>query len=123
MLLEGAKVLETMTRKEKQGDLTYLYDYKLIKGHINMRVGSEQLPIQTYGIEIERRDLKKGTVVNTVSDSIQYISPQRHKVQELLKMVYKNGLTPIHLVEVLGEYVDTYISDFDLNINNKVALN
>ena len=38
-------------------------------------------------------------------------------------MVYKNGLTPIHLVEVLGEYVDTYISDFDLNINNKVALN
>lgn len=88
-----------------------------------MRVGSEQLPIQTYGIEIERRDLKKGTVVNTVSDSIQYISPQRHKVQELLKMVYKNGLTPIHLVEVLGEYVDTYISDFDLNINNKVALN
>ena len=37
MLLEGAKVLETMTRKEKW-DLTYLYDYKLIKGYINMRV-------------------------------------------------------------------------------------
>lgn len=123
MVLDNFKVLETMTRKERQGDLTYLYNYKLIRGFISMKAGSETLPIQGYGIEIERRDMKKGTVVNTEKDSIEYISPQRHKVQELLRMVYKNGVSPIHLVEVLGEYVDTYIEDFDMDVDNKTALN
>lgn len=123
MVLEGSKVLEAMTRKEKQGDLTYHYNYKLIRGFVTMQVGNEVLAIQSYGIEVERQDLKKGSVVNTVKESIQNISPQRHKVQELLRMIYKNGVSPIHLVEVLGEYVDTYIADFDLDVNNKTALN
>lgn len=123
MVLDNSKVLLTLTRKEKHGDLTYLYNYKLIKGVINIQFEKEMLPIQSYGIEVERQDLKEGSVVNTVKDSIGYISPQRHKVQELLRMIYKNGVSPIHLVEVLGEYVDTYIEDFNSDVINKTALN
>ncbi|WP_407644975.1 DUF6514 family protein [Clostridium polyendosporum] len=48
------------------------------------------------------------------------ISPQRHKVHNLLKMIYDNGVSPRHLIDILGEYVDTYVIDFDVALARTV---
>ena len=67
-----------------------------------------------FGIEIERQDLIEGEVVRIERDSINKISNKEEKVKELLNLVHKNQVSPIHLVDILGEYVDRYVSDFNI---------
>lgn len=67
-----------------------------------------------FGIEIERQDLIEGEVVKIERDSINKISNREEKVKELLDLVYRNKVSPIHLVDILGEYVDRYVSDFNI---------
>jgi len=67
-----------------------------------------------FGIEIERQDLIEGEVVRIERDSINKISNKEEKVKELLDLVYRNKVSPIHLVDILGEYVDRYVSDFNI---------
>lgn len=83
---------------------------------------SEYKGSQAYGIEVERQDSKDGQTVNIERDDIKLISNNRYKVNELLRLLYKNQVSPIHLTEILGEYVDEYISDFN-NIQNDRIIN
>ncbi|AYE34154.1 DUF6514 family protein [Clostridium septicum] len=68
---------------------------------------------QAFGIEVERQDIKDGQVVNIERDDIRLISNDENKVNLLLNLLYENQVSPVHLVDVLGEYVDEYIYDFD----------
>ena len=46
-------------------------------------------------------------------DSVNYISTHKEKVKKLFDLVSKNNVSPIHLIDVIGEYVDEYVSDFN----------
>lgn len=116
-------LVECLSRTESIGDLTYIYNYRLTRGHISINLRSENLVVQTYGVEIERQDFTNGVMINIERDSVENISPQRHKVHNLLRMLYENGVSPIHLIDVLGEYIDNYIIDFDLYINETATMN
>lgn len=113
-------VIESMSRSEVFDEITHNYFYRIIKGQVTLPIGGEKIVVQSYGIEIERQDIKDGNVVNIERDSINSISPQRHKVHNLLKMLYDNSVSPIHLIDVLGEYVDEYIIDFDKEMKETV---
>lgn len=106
-------VVECLSKAEIIGDVTYTYCYRLIKGQVSLSISEEDIVVQTYGIEIERKDAIDGVVVNIERDSVETISPQRYKVHNLLKLLYDNLVSPVHLVEVIGEYIDEYIIDFD----------
>lgn len=69
---------------------------------------------QAFGIEVERQDSIKGNVVRIERDEIRKISNAKEKVKELLNLVHVNQVSPIHLVDILGEYVDEYILDFGI---------
>jgi hypothetical protein len=114
-------VIESMSRNTIIDDVTYIYFYRIIKGQVTLPIGGEKIVVQSYGIEIERQDVKDGNVVNIERDSINSISPQRHKVHNLLKLLYDNTVSPIHLIDVLGEYVDEYIIDFDKDMKEIVT--
>lgn len=86
------------------------YQYKLIK----TLIGKDEV----FGIEIERTDYKGELEIDSYSDSVELISPVESKVKVLLRMLYENQVSPIHLIDIIGEYVDEYVSDFkniDLN--------
>lgn len=86
------------------------YQYKLIK----TLIGKDEV----FGIEIERTDYKGELEIDSYSDSVELISPVESKVKGLLRMLYENQVSPIHLIDIIGEYVDEYVSDFkniDLN--------
>ena len=86
------------------------YQYKLIK----TLIGKDEV----FGIEIERTDYKGDLEIDSYKDSVELISPVESKVKCLLKMLYENQVSPIHLVDIIGEYVDEYVNDFkniDLN--------
>lgn len=81
------------------------YKYNLIKS----LMGKEEV----FGIEIERVDIKGDLIIDSFKDSIDLISPIEEKVNSLLKMLYENQVSPIHLIDIIGPYADEYVSDFD----------
>lgn len=108
-------IVEDLRRMESIDNLNNKYSeysYRIIKDKVTFTEG-ERHEIQSYGIEIERKAFQDGKLVKLERDMIKSISPHRHKVQELCKMLYDSIVSPIHLIDILGEYIDEYITDFD----------
>ena len=55
----------------------------------------------------------EGKVVQIERDKIERISTKEEKVRQLLELLHIYQVSPIHLVDVLGEYVDNYVCDFN----------
>jgi len=106
-------VIENLFKKVIDGDVNHNYFYRLVKSQISVSMDGELTKVHAYGIEIEMQDTDNGTVVRIQRDCVENISPQRYKVKNLLKMVYDNTVSPIHMIDILGEYIDEYTSDFD----------
>ncbi|MBS5927302.1 MAG: hypothetical protein KIC66_09490 [Clostridium sp.] len=98
-------VLEKLIITRSIDDIEMKYTYSLTKESLNN--------VQAYGIKVERLDIKYGTIINRVEDGVKYISTQRHKVKGLLNLLYKNEVSPIHLIDIIGEYVDKWVGDFE----------
>ncbi|GAA0177634.1 DUF6514 family protein [Clostridium sediminicola] len=110
-------IVDNMMKRESLDNRSYDYYYRIIKGKICLGDNCMST-IQSYGIEVERQDFEKDTLVNVERERIDNISPHRHKVQNILKSLYKGSASPIHLVDIVSETIDDYISDFDEMANN-----
>ena len=106
-------VVEQMNRTETLEGKNLVYIYRLTKGIKVLSSEGESTEVQAYGIEAERQDFCNDALINVEREFIKFISPQRYKVKNLMNLLYDNIVSPIHLVEVLGEYIDEYVSDFD----------
>ncbi|GAB6168515.1 DUF6514 family protein [Clostridium carnis] len=98
-------IIESLYSIIRKSDKEMRYAYRMTNQIFNSG--------QAYGIEVERQDVVDGNVIKIERDEIKLISNNENKVRELLDLLYKNQVSPIHLVEILGEYVDEYIYDFD----------
>lgn len=114
-------VVENMSRGKIVGDMRHIYFYRLVRGSIIMTSDNDKSEIQSYGIEVERQDIVNDELVSIIRDEIRNVSPHRHKVHNLLKLLYDNIVSPIHLVEVLGQYVDCYSSDYEETLESTIA--
>lgn len=111
-------VVESLSRNETNFKATYRYVYRLIKSSIDLPSDSEYIKVQSYGIEVERQDIVNDEIINIEREEIKSISPHRYKVHNLFKLLYENSVSPVHLLDVVGEYVDEYIFDYDKILNN-----
>lgn len=106
-------VVETLINKVVEDGKEFTYVYKLLKSDFLMEVDGNQKSIQAYGIQVETQNEINGKITTVYSDCEKYISPQRHKVQGLLKLLNENTVSPVHFIDIVGEYIDEYIGDFD----------
>lgn len=113
-------IVESMVKSETVEDRMYEYHYRMIKDNVTLSYGNNTMEVQSYGIEVERHDIVNGAVRDVSFDSIKSISPYRFKVHNLLKLLYDNEVSPVHLIEVLGEYIDEYVIDFDEKLESAV---
>lgn len=102
------KILEEYNIVIRNMDIKYKYYYRLLHDVYN--------GLQAYGIEIKREDYKGFIKVNEEEDSIKLVSTQMKAAKELLSMLYGNQVSPIHLVDVLGEFVDEHVYEFDVGM-------
>ncbi|AGK98393.1 DUF6514 family protein [Clostridium pasteurianum] len=107
------EIVDTFSKSTLNGDTEYKYEYRITKSNIILYDYGVNSDVQSYGIEIERMDIVNGKTVNLERDGVYNISPQRYKVQELVKLLYNNDVSPINAIEIIGDYVDEYIVDFD----------
>ncbi|MCB2289961.1 DUF6514 family protein [Clostridium sp. CS001] len=111
-------VIENLSKKVTEVDVRHNYFYRLVRSDIWMSAYDDPTIVQAYGIEVERQDIIDDMVVCIERDCVQNISPQRYKVKNLIKMLYDNTVSPIHMIDILGEYIDEYIIDFDEALKN-----
>jgi hypothetical protein len=97
----------------------YVYKYFLLHSVKKMTVENIEFEIPCYGIEILREKIANDRIVDTYSENIKYVSPQKNKVLELLNMLKEYEVSPIHLIDIAGNSVDDWVSDFDTEISNE----
>lgn len=98
------KIIQNLNIVRNYDNLRHDYQYRIIETKYN--------EVNTYGIEIERKDFNNDVLINIERNSIEKISYYLEKVRELLSILYKNEVSPIHLVDIIGEKVDEYVSEF-----------
>lgn len=98
-------IIKSLMDYEEKADKTKMvYNYRLTK--------ENYLSGQAYGIEVERQDFVEGVLIKIERDEIRKISSIKEKVEDLLELIHRNKVSPIHIVDILGEYVDNYVIDF-----------
>ncbi|MBU5485146.1 hypothetical protein KQI86_12450 [Clostridium sp. MSJ-11] len=115
-------IVENIMRSVKTDEMEHSYYYRMLKSNISLNYSNQSVEVQAYGIEVERQDIKDGKVINIERNYVRGISPQRYKVHKLLKLLYDNSVSPIHLIDILGDYIDEYIVDFDKELMD-IAMN
>ncbi|WP_294403425.1 DUF6514 family protein [uncultured Clostridium sp.] len=98
-------IAEEYECKSKEDDVEFSYFYRLIK--------SDYRGTPVYGIEIERKDYIGMKNTNIERDKIDMISYQKPEAERLLMKLYKNNLSPIHLVDIMGYYADKFSYEAD----------
>ena len=96
--------LEKVIKTKQLGEVQMQYVYKLTQGEYNNE--------KAYGIKVERQEIVDGEVINVISEEVKIISNVRKKVKEILEKLYSNEVSPIHLIDIIGEDVDKCVFDF-----------
>lgn len=99
----------------------YVYRYFLVKKCKNIHVDKNEFKVKSYGIEAVREEILNGKIVSIEKNIVQHISPDRMKVVELIFMLQENEVSPLHLLEVVGSYMDEWVYDFDREINKAMT--
>lgn len=97
-------IVEEMNTNRKDQGVEVQYLYRLLK--------SEYHGKDAFGIEVERKDIIEGKTVNIERNSVELISPKIEKVRSMLFTLYKGKVSPIHLIDILGEDIDKCVFDF-----------
>ena len=98
-------IIDTLYSYIKVENKEIKYSFRMTKEKLNLG--------QAFGIEVERQDLIEGKVIQVERDFIKRISNKEEKVKELLNLLHTYQVSPIHLVDIIGEYVDNYVYDFN----------
>ncbi|CDF57695.1 DUF6514 family protein [Thermobrachium celere] len=96
---------------------SYVYKYYLVKNCKKINVGDDEFDIKCFGIEVLREEIVDDKVISIEKNWVDYVSTDRTKVLELIIYLQKNEVSPVHLVEIIGEYVDEWVSDFDNEVS------
>lgn len=87
--------------KINEREMQYIYRL-LLKDYNNKKV---------YGLEVERRDISNNQVVNIERESIEEISIVKDRVKEMIDILYNGIVSPIHVVDILGEEIDKCVAE------------
>lgn len=76
------------------------------KNYIYKLTEQDENSVKEYGIEIIRQDIENKEVINTLKENVKNISPNKKEISQLLELVSKNQVSPIHLKDIVYDYID-----------------
>ena len=98
------KINKTLSKMVNINEREVKYIYRMTEKNIRNR--------QAFGIEIERQDFEEGEVVNLERDIVDIVASNQRKAEDILMLLFNNLVSPIHLVDIVGEYADLCVNDF-----------
>jgi len=96
---DGIMVIEKKVTTKYIDGIERSYIYKVTQ--------QKQDSILEYGVKATREDVSKGESVTIVESEVKYISPKKQVVMGIVDMLCRNEVSPIHLKEIVCDYVDT----------------
>lgn len=97
-------LLESLNVKKEVNGMEMKYSYGIIE--------SKYLENVVYGIYVSREYIDGEKVIDLYEDSIKYVSPIKEKVIGLRDLLYKGEVSPLHLIDIVGDFVDNCVNDF-----------
>lgn len=98
------KINKTLSKIVNIEENEVKYIYRMTEKNIKNR--------QAFGIEIERQDFNNGEIINLERDSVSLVASEEMKANDILVMLFNNLVSPIHLVNIVGEYSDLCAAEF-----------
>ncbi len=98
------KINKTLSKIVNVEENEVKYIYRMTEKSIKNR--------QAFGIEIERQDFNNGEIINLERDSVSLVASEEMKANDILVMLFNNLVSPIHLVDIVGEYSDLCAAEF-----------
>lgn len=99
------KIKKSLSKIINIDDKEIKYIYRIIE--------NKAKSVQAFGIEIERQDFNNGEIINLERDAVSIVASEEKKANEILMLLFNNLVSPIHLVDIVGEYSDLCISEFN----------
>ena len=98
------KINKTLSKIVNVEENEVKYIYRMTEKSIKNR--------QAFWIEIERQDFNNGEIINLERDSVSLVASEEMKANDILVMLFNNLVSPIHLVDIVGEYSDLCAAEF-----------
>lgn len=98
------KINKTLSTIVNINEKEVKYIYRMTEKDIKNR--------QAFGIEIERQDFNDGQVVNLERDYVSLVASEEKRANDILLLLFNNLVSPIHLVDIVGEYSDLCAAEF-----------
>lgn len=99
----------------------FLYRYFLVESKKDMLMENKYVSVPSYGIHAVREELLGGKITSIYNDTVESVSPDKSKVMGLIQYLRDNEVSPIHLVDITGEMIDEWITDYDLEAKNVLS--
>lgn len=110
--------LESFSCQTNMPGEKYIYRYFLLQTIKKILVNDCEINVPCYGIEISSEKIIDDRIVDIYSENIKCMSPEKNKVLELIDMLRENEVSPVHLVDITGDKVDEWVSDFEPEISD-----
>ena len=98
------KINKTLSKMVNINEREVKYIYRMTEKNVRNR--------QAFGIEIERQDFNNGEVINLERDYVGWVASEEKKANDILLLLFNNLVSPIHLVDIVGEYSDLCATEF-----------
>ena len=96
---DGVMVIEKKVTTKYIDGIERIYIYKVTQ--------QKQDSILEYGVKATREDVSKGERITIVESEVKYISLKKEVVMGIVDILCRNEVSPIHLKEIVCDYVDT----------------
>lgn len=90
-----------------------IYKYMLLECEKKIEFDNQTVKLPCFGVEIIREYIGDDNACKVERDNIECITTYKYKAVQLLKKLYENCVSPIHLVDIAGSMADDWTSDFD----------
>lgn len=98
---------------EADEKVVYVFRYNLLEDIKKIIVDELSINVPCYGIEIISEKIENGRLTDIYSDSLMAVSSIKEKVVNLIEFLKDNEVSPYHLVDIVGEYADEWVDDFE----------
>ena len=93
---------EKSVRTKYSEGIERIYTYQITKQY--------EENIIEYDIEAKREDKSQGNIIKIVKSQIKNISSDQDRMDEIINLLWRNEVSPIHLQDILSDYIDKYVS-------------
>ncbi|MGL5617308.1 MAG: DUF6514 family protein [Sarcina sp.] len=98
------RIVESLEKKLTMEEVTYNYFYRVIETTFEGN--------KFYGIEVERQDYEKEKLTSIGREYIKYVAVNENETIEILQKLCDNLVSPIHLIDIVGEMSDRNIEKY-----------